>query len=237
MSKIYAGGGDEADLDAETRIIRAVRRAISAGQVAAGTKLPEELLAEQFGTSRARIRIALQHLAFENLVEQKRNRGAFVAAPTAREAQDVFAARQVIERATTEIVTRTITTRQVNMLKAIIVEREREWSMGRRELAIDGISMFHRSLAALAHNEALSIALERLILRTSLILGLYGTSRGLASAPPRYWALIGAIELGDSAAAAKVMDQCLFDMEKELDIRDQAGKPEERLLRPDILIS
>jgi hypothetical protein len=40
------------------------------------------------------------------------------------------------------------------------------------------------SRAALAHNTALTRALERLIIRTSLILGVYSTTRTFAMSPP-----------------------------------------------------
>lgn len=231
MTISYASVAEAADL----RVVDAIRAAISSGQISPGTKLPEEVLAEQFATTRARIRLAFQNLAFEELVEIKRNRGAFVAAPTPIEARHVFEARQVIERATTEIVTRTITTRQIRSLAEILDSRGRDWDLGKREVAIDGISQFHRALGALAHNVALTIALERLVLRTSLILGLYGTSRGFVSAPARYWALLRTIESGDSGAAADLMDRCLNQMLRDLDLRTENGRDEERGYAPVML--
>lgn len=206
----------EEGLGSDEAVSDSLRAGISSGQLRPGEKLPEELLAEQYGTTRARIRTALQRLAFEDLVELRRNRGAYVAAPDERETRDIFAARQVIERATTEIVTRVVTTAQIEAIKSLLDEREREWTMGNRQVAIDSIGQFHRALAKLAHNEALSIALERLILRTSLILGLYGTSQGLASGPERYARLMSVIESGDSAAAAAEMDLCLYRMQRDL---------------------
>ena len=216
-------------------MVTAVRRAISAGQIAPGTKLPEELIADQFETTRAKIRIAFQQLAFENLVELKRNRGAFIANPSAKEAKDVFAARQVIERATTEIVTRTITTHQIGGLRAILTSHARDWDLGRREAAVGGISQFHRSLAALAHNEALSTALERLILRTSLVLGLYGTSRGFGAATLRYRLLLDLIERGDSSEASISMGRTLHAMLTDLDLRNEVSSGQEHVFAPAML--
>ena len=77
--------------------------------------------------------------------------------------------------------------------------------------------MIHMSLAALAHNEALAAALERLILRTSLILGLYGTARTFAAMPEHYDALIRLIGDGRSFEAARQIERCLFTLEGELD--------------------
>jgi len=201
-----------------------IRTGISDGLLPPGMKLPEELLAEQWQVNRARIRTVLQRLAFEDLVELKRNRGAFVSSPTVKEARDVFEARRVIERVTTEIVTRTILTYQLNALKARLADRERIWAPGNRQQAIATISAFHRSLAALAHNESLATALERLILRTALILGSYGTPQMFAAASAQYGGLLDVIERGESIAAAHVMERCLFALEKGLDLRPVAPR-------------
>jgi DNA-binding GntR family transcriptional regulator len=199
-----------------------VRSSISDGRLPAGTKLPEELLAEQWGVNRSRIRTVLQRLAFEDLVELKRNRGAFVATPGIKEARDVFEARRVIERVTTEIVTRTILTPQLNALKARLDDRGRAFLHGNRQQAIASISGFHRSLAALAHNESLAQALERLILRSALILGLYGAADTFARASAHYASLLAEIERGESIVAARTMERCLFTLEKGLDLRPAA---------------
>ena len=201
-----------------------IRSAVSDGRLPPGTKLPEEMLAEQWSVNRARIRTVLQRLAFEDLVELKRNRGAFVTTPGIKEARDVFEARRVIERVTTEIVTRTILTPQLNALKAQLDDRERTWVHGNRQQAIASISAFHRSLAALAHNESLAKALERLILRSALILGLYGTTDTFARASAHYGTLLAEIERGESIVAARTMERCLFTLEKGLDLRPAAPR-------------
>lgn len=208
----------------EDALAARVRSAVSDGRLPPGTKLPEELLAEQWGVNRARIRTVLQRLSFEDLVELKRNRGAFIATPGIKEARDVFEARRVIERVTTEIVTRTILTPQLNALKARLDDRERTFLHGNRQQAIASISAFHRSLAALAHNESLAQALERLILRSALILGLYGTADTFARASAHYGTLLGEIERGESIIAARTMERCLFTLEKGLDLRSDTPR-------------
>lgn len=203
--------------DVESAICERIRAAVSAGDLPPGTKLPEETIAESFATKRFFVRAAFQRLAFENLVDLQKNRGAFIARPGVKEARDVFEARRVIERVTTEIVTRTAMTHQLRALGQQIRDQELNWSRGNRKQAIAGISMIHMSLAALAHNEALAAALERLILRTSLILGLYGTARTFTAMPDQYHALIGLIEEGRSIEAARQIERCLFALEGELD--------------------
>jgi DNA-binding GntR family transcriptional regulator len=203
--------------DVENAICERIRAAVSAGDLPPGTKLPEETIAESFATKRFSVRAALQRLAFENLVDLQKNRGAFVAWPGVKEARDVFEARRAIERVTTEIVTRTILTYQLGALWRQVRDQETNWNRGNRKLAISGISGFHLSLAALAHNEALTASLEQLILRTSLILGVYGASRAFAAMPEQYRLLMELIESGQSLLASRQIERCLFVLEGELD--------------------
>ena len=203
----------------EDVLFQRVRSAVSDGLLPPGTKLPEELLAEQWKVNRARVRTVLHRLASEDLVELKRNRGAFVSSPSIKEARDVFEARRVVERVTTEIVTRTILTPQLNALKARLEDCERTWVRGNRQHAIASISAFHRSLAALAHNESLASALETLIMRSALIFGLYGTPQTFSETSAHYGALLTLIDRGESIAAARAMERCLFALEKGLDLR------------------
>jgi DNA-binding GntR family transcriptional regulator len=216
-NRVRSVAAEDDRLEIEPVICNRIRSAVSAGELPPGTKLPEEAIAESFSASRSQVRAALQRLAFEGLLQLHKNRGAFVAQPTVKEAQDVFEARRVIERVTTEIVTRTIQTHQLKALRRQIDEQKLNWARGDRQAAINGISGFHLSLASLAHNEALTTALERLIIRTSLILGLYGAGRMAVALPPYYDALIGCIESGESLVAARQIERCLFAIEGELD--------------------
>lgn len=207
------------DLKVESVLCQHIRAAISDGSLPPGTKLTEELLAEVWGVNRSRVRTVLQRLAFEDLVELRRNRGAFVSHPTAKEAKDVFEARRVIERVTTGIVTRTIITPRLNQLLAEFSDRDRTWVHGNRQSAIAITSTFHRNLAALAHNESLATALERLILRSALIFGVFGTRQTFSGASDTYDDLLAFLERGESIRAAAAMERCLFALEKGLDFR------------------
>jgi DNA-binding GntR family transcriptional regulator len=203
--------------DVENAICERIRTAISAGELPPGTKLPEEAIADSFSTKRFYVRAALQRLGFENLIDLQKNRGAFVAKPSVKVARDVFEARRVIERVTTEIVTRTVMTHQLRAIMQQVRDQEVHWSRGNRKQAIAGISTIHMALAALAHNGALAGALERLIVQTSLILGLYSTPRTFEGLPEQYRLLMQLIESGQSMKAARQIEHCLFTLEGELD--------------------
>lgn len=201
----------------EAAICERIRAAICNGELPPGTKLPEEAIAESFATKRFFVRAAFQRLAFENLIDLQKNRGAFVARPSVKEARDTFEARRVIERVTTEIATRTARTHHLRAIAQQIDDQEPHWKRGSRKQAIAGIGMIHMSLASLAHNGALAAALERLILRTSLILGLYGTAHTFDVMPNQYRDLMDIIQSGRSLDAARQIERCLFVLESELD--------------------
>ena len=202
-------------------LVERFRTAILGGKLSPGTKLSEEVLAEASHVTRARIRGVLQLLAFEELVELRRNRGAFIASPGVKEARDVFDARRVIERATTEIVTRTILTPQLRTLSEKIAAEEVAWLGTDLYRATHALGEFHLSLCSLAHNTALTVAVERLIRRTSLILGLYGLPHRMRDIPARHRELLVLIERGESLAASRAMEHCLSDLQRSLDLREQ----------------
>jgi DNA-binding GntR family transcriptional regulator len=74
-----------------------LRRRILNNEYAAGERLLESKLAEEFGVSRTTLRSALRDLANENLVEITKRRGCFVARMSPTEVQDSCFARYLLE--------------------------------------------------------------------------------------------------------------------------------------------
>ena len=74
-----------------------LRRRILNNEFAAGERLLESKIAEEFGVSRTTLREALRVLASENLVEITQRRGCFVARMDASEVRDSCFARFVLE--------------------------------------------------------------------------------------------------------------------------------------------
>ncbi|MBE6990540.1 MAG: GntR family transcriptional regulator [Ruminococcaceae bacterium] len=62
-----------------------------------GTKLVEEDIVRETGVSRTPVRSALMRLAYEGLVVQEPNRGAYVAKPTATDLRQVYETRAILE--------------------------------------------------------------------------------------------------------------------------------------------
>lgn len=79
-----------------------VRDAIAFGDLPPGTQLGEADLAKQLGVSRGPLREGLQRLAQEGLLLSIRNRGLFVIEMTPERVEDMYLARQAVERAAAE---------------------------------------------------------------------------------------------------------------------------------------
>jgi DNA-binding GntR family transcriptional regulator len=75
----------------------ALRAAILAGEYTPGERLVEAQMIERFGVSRFNIRLALQDLAAEGLVEIQRNRGAQVRKVSLAETIEITQVRMVLE--------------------------------------------------------------------------------------------------------------------------------------------
>ena len=83
-------------------IANRVREAIASGIIAPGSQLGEANLARELGVSRGPLREGLQRLTAEGLLISIRNRGLFVIEMTADRVQDMYLARQAVERAAAE---------------------------------------------------------------------------------------------------------------------------------------
>lgn len=83
--------------DAKLIVTQALRAAILAGEYAPNQRLVEIDLCERFGTSRFILRVALQELAAQGLVEFQRNRGARVRDVSLAEAIEITEVRIRLE--------------------------------------------------------------------------------------------------------------------------------------------
>jgi GntR family transcriptional regulator of gluconate operon len=79
------------------KVADALRSMIVTGQLAAGVRLVEGPLAEQFGVSRGPIREAFKELESEGLIESSR-RGAFVIGMSTDDIRELYTLRETIEQ-------------------------------------------------------------------------------------------------------------------------------------------
>jgi DNA-binding GntR family transcriptional regulator len=183
-----------------------------------GVRLPEDALAEAFNVSRTGIRKVLQRLALERLVTLRLHRGAQVAQPSAKEAQDVFAARQLIEPALMPAVAANADAAQLKQLRALVDEEHQAQSLGPQSRAIQLSARFHVQLVALADNQVFSEQVASLTTRSSLIIAVYGSRRSVGCDCGDHLELVELLERGDGGAAAHWMGAHLTSIRASLQI-------------------
>ena len=197
-------------------IVESLTRAIVEHRLLPGSKLAEQKLADHFGVSRTLVRQALFQLSQNRLIKLEPARGAFVAAPSVEEAQQVFAVRRMLEAEMTRAFVQQVTPEQITALKEHI-QQEREAVTqgdvtGRTELLGD----FHVRMAELMHNDVLAQVLGELISRCALITLMYQSANAAEHSAEEHSDILKAIIAKDEALAVKLMDDHLRNVEEGL---------------------
>jgi len=195
-------------------------RAIHEHRLAPGTKLGEDELADIYGVSRTIIRTALQRLAHGQLVEIHRNRGAFVAKPTPKEALEVFEARELLEPRTAHSAALRATAEDVAVLKAHIAKEHEAVDSNDRGLALYLSGQLHVQIAKIAGQSTIADFVETLIARSSLIVALYWKRESALCESHAHHSLVSAIAANDAKLAEELMVSHLVDLHSALDLRD-----------------
>ena len=216
-------GDDGVPSAPERTIVDGIVSAVMEHRLPPGTKLPEIALCETYGASRARVRRALLMLAGRGVVVLHSNRGAFVASPSPEEARNVFAARAAVEPTIVRNVVDRVTDAEIEELRSHAAGEIAASDAGQRHAAIRLSGSFHIRLAEVGGNPVLARFIEELVARTSLIIGLFGSSGISSCSETEHGALIEAIARRDADDAAQQMLHHLAHIEAELELRD---KPE-----------
>ncbi len=204
-----------------TRVAESLAKAIHEHRLSPGMKLNEDEVGEIYGVSRTVVRAALQHLSHDRLVELKRNRGAFVAQPSVREAREVFEARALLEPRTAHSAAERATPEDIEILQRHIDEEHAALEKGDTGRALHLSGMFHIEIARIADQATIADFIAQLVSRSSLIIALYWQRRAALCESHAHDALIKALARKDGAAAEELMKHHLLDLLTSLDLRDQ----------------
>ncbi len=199
--------------DTDQQIYDKIYRAIIEQRILPGTKLGEEALSTTFEVSRSRIRRVLLLLSNRNVVELRPNKGAYVATPEPQETRHVFEARRSIEGTIVSRVVERITDEGIRELQEIIKEESIHLKSGNRHHAIRLSGEFHLLLAEIAGNHVLHQFLEELVSRTSLIIGMFGTSTNPDNSEDEHTKILDAIISHDAFKAIELMEAHLHQIE------------------------
>jgi len=151
-----------------------LRSAIVEAALPPGTRLPEDLLAQQYGVSRTLVRGTLARLTAAGLVETGKAKSALVANPSLTEAKETFEVRRCLER---EAVRRIASRWEPSMGTVLSAHVDRELAAtGAPNAQVSGRlgAEFHILLAELSGNALLERYLSEVIWRCALILAVHG---------------------------------------------------------------
>ncbi|MDO8774370.1 MAG: GntR family transcriptional regulator [Burkholderiaceae bacterium] len=212
--------GSHKGISSTDHIVQALTKAIIEHQLQPGEKLKEQRIADQFGVSRTLVRQALYQLSQKHLIRIEQARGAFVAAPSSKEAREVFAVRMILESAMLESFIASITPQKIKVLRAHIkVEAAAVRGAdpaNRTELLGD----FHVLMAELLDNEVLAQALQDLISRCSLITLLYQSEHAAGHSHNEHVEIVKAIADQNIGLAKQLMQAHLQSVLAGLDLKD-----------------
>ena len=183
-----------------------IERAILRGELAPGSKLNEATLASGLGVSRGPVREALRMLETAGLVEQTKNRGAFVRDIALAEALEIYDLRAMMEEAVGRALATSVTPAQLKTLRSQVEAMRRASRSGDVDayylLNLD----FHNQLVEFAGNRKLAETYRRLINELSLFRRLNLADAALL--PPSaadHDGILKAIESGDADRAGRAL--------------------------------
>lgn len=206
-------------------ISRSILDAVVEQRLPPGTKLAEEDVGALFGVSRTVVRAAFQALAHEGVVVLERNRGAFVARPSADEARNVLAARRLIEPEIARSVALRARPADIARLRAHVEAQREVLDRDVRDAGLRLSGEFHLLMATILDNPLITRMLRELIARSSLVIALYGRSRISVCSIDDHAQLVDALARGDTEAAAHAMLHHIDDMEADLDLDPPEDQP------------
>jgi len=216
---------------ATQRIVESITTAVIERRLMPGTKLAEQKIADIFDVSRTLVRQALNQLSRDKLVTLEPARGARVAEPSVDEARQVFEVRHMLETAMVRRAADALSAEQIAQLRAHLRSEQdsvkRVDVPGRTRLLAD----FHVVLARMLGNEVLAEQLNDLVTRSSLIALMYQSAHSASHSHAEHVAIVDALEKRDARAAAKLMEEHLHHVERNLQL-DPRVPDLEAVLRP-----
>ena len=201
-----------------------LQNAIFQHRLLPGAKLSEDEVGDIFGAGRTVVRTALQALAHSERVTIERNRGAFVARPDKREANEVFEARALIEPRVARMAAERCRNADARKLRSHIKLEHEALAAEDLGTARSLSGQFHIAIADIADHLVLSRMVRSLISRSSLIIALYWKRRETNCESHSHMALVDALASHDKDAAEEIMQSHMVDLHSGLDLKSQEAQ-------------
>ena len=128
------------------RVFQSIREDILSGRYEQNTELKEAAIGAELGVSRTPVREALRQLELEGLVTIIPNRGAYVKMITAKDVQDIYVIRSMLEGLCARWATQSITDEQLDSMEETLCLSEYHTSKKNYEKLYELDSLFHEQL-------------------------------------------------------------------------------------------
>lgn len=220
------------DTSAEGIALR-LTEAVHEHRVLPGTKLSEDEVGDVFGVSRTIVRQALRSMAHDGLVSIERNRGAFIAKPSIKEAREVFEARALLEPQTARAAAERATAHDADLLEKHIAQEHAALAAGESGRALKLSGLFHVDIARIADQHTIMAFIQQLVSRSSLVIALYWQRRNALCESHAHHELLDALRANDPDRAEELMKGHLVDLVSQLNLRETPD--ETRSLREALL--
>jgi DNA-binding GntR family transcriptional regulator len=146
---------------------RVLRESILSGLLKPGQPLRERVLAEELGISRTPIREALFILQGEGLVDLTPNRGATVKAITARDIEQIYSLRAVLEAHAARVAAENRSEHHLEQLEDAYARLKRLGSRGTAAEQAHGDFLFHVSISAATGSDLLQTITRQVLAVTA----------------------------------------------------------------------
>jgi DNA-binding GntR family transcriptional regulator len=182
-----------------------LREWITTLELAPGSPINEQRLAEDLGMGVIPVREALKLLAHENLVVITPRHGLYVADVNVADLEQISEMRLILEALSARLAAQRATVDDIAVLKSLRQEQANTPPEDRRRL-FDVDHKFHQAVAQAAHNKYLADSLERLFGLSQRLWYLALPKLGfLPTSVEKHLDLVEAIETGDADSAEQVM--------------------------------
>lgn len=202
----------------EKFIVERIYRAVMEQRLPPKTKLSESKLCETFGVGRMHVRRALLLLSSEGIIALHSNRGAYVSSPDQKEANEVFEARLMIEPPLVRKLAGSVSPTKLSVLFKHLEQENVARQNDDRTNLIRLSGEFHVKLADTCGNSIISKTVRELVTKTSLIVGMYGSSSHSSCPDDEHQRLLEAIKANESDLAQDIISEHLKHIWKGLHI-------------------
>ncbi len=202
------------------KILIQIQNSIITGELAAGSKINEQAIAEQFGISRGPTREALQTLERQRLVVRIPHVGARVAQLTVNELNELYQLRSVLEGMACELTAKRITPAQLSELNDLLTRQQSALDAGDHDFQQQSEIDFHYQIIKACGNRHLQ---ETLIGNLYHLLRMYryqcSNHRRPTSAIVEHKRIVEAIADGDGELANLLMQRHIEKGRKNTELK------------------